>query len=238
MKRIKIDNNIFQNKQEWSFAKKIAPKFDAHIKKSIPFYEEYQWLCSEISDYFVKDKSIIYDIGCSTGSFTKQLAQRHKNKKKIKFYGIDVVPEMIKFAKKNNSQKNITYLLNNISKYKFLKSDFIISFYTVQFINQKYRQKIINNIFKSLNWGGGFFFAEKVRSYDARTQDMNNEVYKEWKARQGFSDEEINSKTKSLKGILDPFSSKGNLEMLKRAGFKDFSVIAKFVSFEIVLAIK
>ena len=53
MKRIKIDNNIFQNKQEWSFAKKIAPKFDAHIKKSIPFYEEYQWLCSEISDYFV-----------------------------------------------------------------------------------------------------------------------------------------------------------------------------------------
>jgi len=148
------------------------------------------------------------------------------------------VPEMIKFAKKNNSQKNITYLLNNISKYKFLKSDFIISFYTVQFIKQKYRQKIINNIFKSLNWGGGFFFAEKVRSYDARTQDMNNEVYKEWKAYQGFSDEEINSKTKSLKGILDPFSSKGNLEMLKRAGFKDFSVIAKFVSFEIVLAIK
>ena len=26
---------------------------------------------------------------------------------------------------------------------------------------------------------------------------MNNEVYKEWKARQGFSDEESNSKTKS-----------------------------------------
>ena len=52
MKRIKIDNNIFQNKQEWSFSKKIAPKFDAHIKKSIPFYKEYQWLCSEISDCF------------------------------------------------------------------------------------------------------------------------------------------------------------------------------------------
>jgi|TARA_B100001964_G_C14018925_1_gene502897 tRNA (cmo5U34)-methyltransferase len=238
MKRIKIDNNIFQNKQEWSFSKKIAPKFDAHIKKSIPFYKEYQWLCSEISDYFVKDNSIIYDIGCSTGSFTKQLSQRHKNKNKIKFYGIDVVPEMIKFAKKNNPQKNITYLLKDINRYKFFKSDFIISFYTVQFIKQKYRQRIINNIFKSLNWGGGFFFAEKVRSYDARTQDMNNEVYKEWKAHQGFSDEEINSKTKSLKGILDPFSSKGNLEMLKRAGFKDFLVIAKFVSFEIVLAIK
>ena len=53
-----------------------------------------------------------------------------------------------------------------------------------------------------------------------------------------FTDEEINSKTKSLKGVLDPFSSRGNLSMIKRAGFKDFSVIGKFICFEIILAIK
>ena len=86
--------------------------------------------------------------------------------------------------------------------------------------------------------GGGFFFVEKVRSYDARTQDMSNEIYKEWKKIMGFTDEEINSKTKSLKGFLDPFSSRGNLSMIKRAGFKDFSVIGKFICFEIILAIK
>ncbi len=50
-----------------------------------------------------------------------------------------------------------------------------------------------------------FFFAEKVRSYDARTQDMMNEIYKEWKLLNGFTDREINAKTKSLKGVLDPF---------------------------------
>ena len=108
----------------------------------------------------------------------------------------------------------------------------------IQFINQKYRQSIINKIYKSLNWGGGFFFVEKVRSYDARTQEMSNEIYKEWKKIMGFTDEEINSKTKSLKGVLDSFSSKGNLSMIKRAGFKDFSVIGKFICFEIILAIK
>ena len=57
----------------------------------------------------------------------------------------------------------------------------------------------------------------------ARTQDMMNEIYKEWKYNNGFSNEEINSKTKSLKGVLDPFSTKGNLDLLKRAGFKDIS---------------
>ena len=120
----------------------------------------------------------------------------------------------------------------------FKKSDLIISFYTIQFIKQKFRQKLINKIYKSLNWGGGFFFVEKVRSYDARTQDMNNEIYIEWKKIMGFSDEEINSKTKSLKGVLDPFSSKGNLDMLKRSGFRDISVIGKFICFEVILAIK
>ena len=45
-------------------------------------------------------------------------------------------------------------------------------------------------------------------------------------------------KKKSLKGILEPFSSKANIQMLKRAGFKDVSSVAKFICFEGFLAIK
>ena len=238
VKKVKIDKKIYLKNKEWSFAKKIAPLFDYHINKSIPFYKEFQWLCNEVSDYFVKDNSIVYDLGCSTGSYTKKLSERHKNKNKTKIYGIDLVPEMINFAKKKNKKKNIFYSVKDINKIKLLKSDFIISFYTLQFIKQKFRQNTINKIYKSLNWGGGFFFVEKVRSYDARTQDMSNEIYKEWKKIMGFTDKEINSKTKSLKGILDPFSSSGNFSMLKRAGFKDISVIGKFICFEVILAIK
>ena len=238
MKKLKIDSSLFLKNNDWSFSKKIAPVFDKHIKKSIPLYYDFQWLCNEVSDYFIKEGSIVYDLGCSTGSYTKKLEARHKNKKKFKIYAIDSVSEMINYAKKKNNSKNITYLKKDLNKLKFLKSDFIISFYTLQFLNQKFRQSMINKIYKSLNWGGGFFFAEKVRSYDARTQEMSNEIYKEWKKTMGFTDEEINSKTKSLKSVLDPFSSSGNFAMLKRAGFKDFSVIGKFICFEIVLAIK
>ena len=234
----KVDRNIYIKKKSWSFSQKIAPFFDDHITKSVPFYKEFQWLCCEISDYFIKEKSIVYDIGCSTGAFTRKLSDNHIDKKNLKIYGIDIVKEMILFAKKKNHKKNISYLLQDINKIKFKKNDFTVSFYTIQFIRQKFRQSLINKIYKSLNWGGGFFFVEKVRSYDARTQDMNNESYKEWKKTMGFSDNEINSKTKSLKGILDPFSSKGNLEMLKRAGFKDISIIGKFICFEAILAIK
>ena len=73
---------------------------------------------------------------------------------------------------------------------------------------------------------------------DGKTMDDLLPVIKEWKKVMGFSDNEINSKTKSLKGVLDPFSTKGNFDLLKRAGFKDISVIGKFICFEIILAIK
>ena len=49
---------------------------------------------------------------------------------------------------------------------------------------------------------------------------------------------EVNSKTKSLKGVLDPFSTNGNLKILKNAGFKDIYTIAKYINFEVFLAIK
>ena len=61
---------------------------------------------------------------------------------------------------------------------------------------------------KSLNWGGALFLVEKVRSYDARTQDQLTTIYEEFKLYNGFTEKEITGKKKSLKGILEPFSSK------------------------------
>ena len=79
---------------------------------------------------------------------------------------------------------------------------------------------------------------EKVRAPDARFQDMTTQIYNDYKIEQGYSPEEILSKSKSLKGVMDPFSSDANLKMLKRAGFKDIVSILKFVNFEGFLAIK
>ena len=191
----------------------------------------------ELSDYFLREGSNVYDIGSSTGSFLNELSSRN-NFKKTKFYGVEVVKEMVNYANKNFKRKNITYLNKDLTKLKFKKSDYITSFFTIQFIEQKHRQVLINKIFQSLNWGGAFFYAEKIRYPDGRSQDMMNEIYKEWKLQNGFSLNEVNSKTKSLKGILDPFSSKGNLTILKNAGFKDIYHVAKFINFEVFLAIK
>jgi len=79
---------------------------------------------------------------------------------------------------------------------------------------------------------------EKVRANDARFQDIMTGLYTEYKLDQGYTAEEIVAKSKSLKGVLEPFSTQGNLDMLNRAGFIDILSIQKYVNFEGFLAIK
>mgnify|MGYP001499342982 FL=1 len=67
---------------------------------------------------------------------------------------------------------------------------------------------------------------------------MATAIYTDFKIEQGYNADEIVSKTRSLKGVLEPFSTQGNLELLKRAGFVDVMTIMKYVCFEGFLAIK
>jgi len=100
------------------------------------------------------------------------------------------------------------------------------------------RQYLFDKIYNSLEWGGGFIFFEKVRAPDARFQDIMTQVYNEFKVKQGYSAEEIMGKSKSLKGVMEPFSTQGNIDLAKRAGFSDIMSIFKNICFEGFLAIK
>ena len=118
------------------------------------------------------------------------------------------------------------------------KSDLIISYYTFQFISPSLRQNMLTKIFKSLNWGGAFIMFEKIRASDARFQDIYSLIYNDFKLKNGFSPNEIISKSRSLKGILEPFSDFGNTGLIKRAGFVDYINIFQWMNFKGYLCIK
>ena len=233
-----FDKKIKAPKKSWSFDGDVEKYFDEHIAKSVPFYKEVSKLISLYSDYFVKNNCNITDIGCSTGTLLRSVAKRYSDKKNIKFLGLDISKDMIKHAKSKNKNKNIKFISANINEYKHQKSAIFYSIYTLQFIKPKVRQDLINTIYKNLEWGGGFFLFEKVRGSDARFQDMMNLTYNEYKLDVGFKPKEILDKTRSLVGVMEPFSSKGNIQLLKRAGFKDIETIFRYNCFEGFLAIK
>ena len=224
----------------WNFADNVPKKFNVHIQKSVPYYEEGHELIKKLSDFFLTNKSICYDIGCSTSSLLIKLS-KFSNKKDLQFVGLDVEKAMIKFSKKIIKRKkvnNVKVLCKDITKYKFKKCSLIISYYTIQFVNPAYRQKLIDEIFDALNWGGAFIFFEKIRGNDARFQDILTSLYSDFKEQNNIPSSDILKKTKSIRGVLEPYSNFGNKSYLKRAGFKDVQTIFQYLCFKGYLCIK
>ncbi len=221
----------------WKFNGSMVEHFEEHVKKSVPLYLEGHQLITKLSDYFVKDDSICYELGSSAGTLTHKLAQHHAFRG-AKFIGIEIEEDMVEKAKELYSAPNLSFICDDMNTVELQKADLIVSYYTIQFIHPKLRQQLIDKIYNTLNWGGAFIMYEKVRANDARFQDIISNLYMEYKLDQGYTPKEIIAKAKSLKGVLEPFSTEGNIDMLKRAGFIDILSVQKYMNFEGFLVIK
>ena len=126
MNKRKIKNiagdGIFANNADWSFGGKTPKSFTSHVIKSVPLYECGHEAVLDLSDFFVKEDSICYELGVSTAVLLGKLSKRHK--KSVKWYGIDLQQSMIDQAKveikKNNiNNKNLKLICDDITTYDF-----------------------------------------------------------------------------------------------------------------------
>ena len=235
----KVSATLPLERANWTFNGKLVDSFDAHISRSVPLYKEGHDLICDMSDFFIKPNSICYEIGCSTGTLTLELAAHHKPE--AHFIGVDIEEDMIrKSCSKLNQVKglNVSFLAEDVTQLEMDQADLIVCYYTVQFINTSVRQKLIDKLYKTLNWGGALLLFEKVRGADARFQDIFSLTYNDFKLKNNFSPAEIIYKSKSLKGVMEPFSDFGNISLLKRAGFKDFIPVFQWLCFKGYLCIK
>ena len=238
MKKKMVGDSIVSENAHWTFGGNVHETFDDHVSKSVPLYSAGHDLAAMASDFFLREDSLCYDLGCSTGQLTKKLAQRTGDRK-VRFIGLDCEENMVEHAKKTCAEfKSVEFYKADLLDFEFEKSDLIVSYYMMQFIPARNRQLLFNRIYESLNWGGGFLLFEKVRAPDARFQDMMTTLYTDYKLDQGYKADEIVAKSRSLKGVLDPFSTSGNHDLLSRSGFVDVMTIMKYVCFEGFLAIK
>ena len=89
--------------KSWAFNKNVSKSFDTHVRQSIPFYDVFQKDIAKYSEWFLKDDSIVYDLGCSTGKTIKYISKLNINTK-FEIYAIDNSKSMIAIAKKNLSK--------------------------------------------------------------------------------------------------------------------------------------
>ena len=153
-------DNIKVEDSNWRFSGDVVSNFDEHVKKSIPLYSEGHQITCDVSKFFVKDKSIVYEIGSSTGVLLSKLAKSNSSKMDTRFIGFDIEKDMVDFANKNlkeNDVKNLSFEHTDIVSIELEKSDLIICYYTIQFIPPSVRQQVIDKLYQALNWGGTWY---------------------------------------------------------------------------------
>lgn len=234
----KVGDNISAGNANWSFGGAVAQTFDDHVSKSVPLYHQGHELTAKLGDFFLSNGSLCYDVGCSTGSLLGLMAERNREKN-VRFVGVEPIAEMVDIARKRVQRySNVVIEQADVFDVALENADLITCYYMIQFIRPRRRQEFFDKAFQALNWGGGLIFFEKVRAPDARFQDMMSLLYTDYKLDVGYDADEIVAKSRSLKGVLEPFSTQANVDLAKRAGFQDVMTVFKYICFEGFLAIK
>jgi tRNA (cmo5U34)-methyltransferase len=221
----------------WSFGGDTARHFDEHVRRSVPYYTETHRLIESVSERYVASGSRVYDLGCSTGALTARLAARHAGRA-VDVVGIDREPNMVVEARARCAEyTSVAVVEADLVDFELRPARVVVAHYTVQFIAPGARGAVIEGIASALHGGGVFLLFEKVREPNARLDALTVELYHDWKRTQGYADDEIVAKARSLEGVLQPFTSEENRELLRAAGFAEVTTVFRWLNWEGLLAV-
>lgn len=218
----------------WTFGSATAAVFDRHALRSIPLYEACHELVVDLADALVRREGVCYDLGCSTGTLTAALADRLAGRG-ARVIGVDREPEMVARARERVAGR-AEVELGELEAVELEPASAIVALYTLQFVPMPSRAAVVERLRDALEPGGALILFEKVLGETGRGQALFGDLYRDWKARQGFTEDEITAKARSLRGVLEPQTSAENTAMLTRAGFGEVDVVFRWLGWEGVVA--
>lgn len=214
--------------QEWSFNEDVANVFDDMLGRSIPGYENMRENVIRMIAPIISNGGHVLDIGCSHGEMIAKLIKELGSSMYVNYVGVDSSTAMVRKARKRFSDdERVTIVHADIAdaEVQRLRYDAVLSILTLQFIPIEQRQEILKQVYDSLTPNGCFILVEKVLGESWIGQDHLVSVYHQMKKDNGYTDEQIEAKRKSLQNVLVPVRASENIRMLKSAGF---SVVQPF----------
>ncbi len=220
-------------KGKWEFDSEVAKCFADMLERSIPDYKSMRSLVYETGEKYIQPNTWLVDVGCSTGLATEPFFKRHGNE--LRYYFCDNSTDMLaECADKFKDGMSGTQVI--FSNADFWNTDMpdntslCLCILSMQFMPTSYRQFMINTIYDRLTEGGAFIFVEKVIG-SKRMDDTLVDLYYQMKRANGYTDEKIMEKRKSLENVLSPLKAKWNEDMLHEAGFEKVDMFWRCLNF-------
>jgi len=228
-------------RDKWAFDGEVTTVFDDMLSRSIPQYEVMRQACFELACRYAKRKTAIVDLGCSRGEAMAQLADKFGVQNH--FVGIEVSEPMLAAARARFKGlidcgvveiKQIDLRL----EYPPVDASVTLCVLTLQFTPIEYRLRIMQDIYDGLIPGGALILVEKIIGASAEIDRHMVDVYYQLKARNGYTQEQIQRKRLSLEGVLVPVTARWNEEMMQMVGFRQVDCFWRWMNFAGWVAVK
>jgi len=238
-------DNVFREAiaeaSDFKFGSKVVKVFDDMVNRSVPHYGEIQRMVAELASDHAKKDTLVYDLGCSTG--TTLIGLDALVSKDISFVGIDESDEMLVKcnAKLRDAGIERCYELRAADLHGNLNIDnasVVILCLTLQFLRPIHRKRCLENIYKGLNPGGTLILVEKILAEDSLFNRDFIKYYYDYKRRNHYSELEISQKREALENVLIPYKLSENIFMLEDVGFAHCETFFKWYNFAGIIAHK
>lgn len=227
---------------KWEFNEEVTDCFSEMLERSIPGYSDMRDLVTRIGQRYVKRKTAIIDMGCSTGEAINPFIKKFGAQNQYLLY--DVSKPMLDKTRERYKGWMDQGLLD-VREFDIRnglpispEASLILSVLTLQFTPIEYRQKIVASVYDTLDCGGAFILVEKVLGANYKIDSMLVDEYYKIKAENQYTQEQIAAKRKSLEGVLVPITAKWNEDILKDSGFRTVDCFWRYLNFAGWVAIK
>jgi tRNA (cmo5U34)-methyltransferase len=241
MTKDEVFKKPIEQANDFKFDKNVVTVFDDMVTRSVPFYLEIQRMIAELSqEYAVKD-TVVYDLGCSTG--TTMLNMNKWIPEDIKFIGLDDSPQMLEQCRENlikaGFKRKFDLQACDLNKSVPIKNaSVVVLCLTLQFIRPLYRIKLLEEIYKGIVDGGCLILVEKILGEESSLNRNFIKYYYDYKKRNHYSELEIAQKREALENVLVPYKISEDIEMVQAAGFSHCEVFFKWYNFAGMIALK
>ncbi len=226
--------------EAFRFDQSVADVFQDMIERSVPGYGLVLQLIGVLAEKYGEPGSRAYDLGCSLGASTLQL-RRHLPEG-CHLVGVDNAEAMVSRCKANLSRDHsaATYeiLLEDLRETTIENASIVILNFTLQFVPDEQREKILARICAGLNKGGILLLAEKVKFENPSEQALMTTLHHDFKKQHGYSDLEISQKRAALENVLTPNTEAQHRQRMQEAGFSVVEQCVRCLNFSTFLGIK
>lgn len=223
--------------EKWEFNEDVAACFANMLERSIPDYKSMRALVYKAGERFVKPDTLIVDVGCSTGLAVEPFVEKYRDQND--FLLIDSAPAMVEASRKRfRDEPGVSVKPGYLWDHLPLRdpASLVLSVLSLQFMPTSYRQKMISDIYGGLTPGGALILVEKVVSEDL--DELMVQMYYEMKRENGYTEDQIMEKRRSLENVLSPLKPEWNVDMLRKAGFHDVGMFWRCLNFCGWIAVK